>query len=1207
MKRILVILISLFSFAIVFADETEDSLTYYAERFSEVYEAGNYQEAYNYCEAVIRIYRSLKEDVSNDTDYALILYAYADCCYHIGEYEHAINKGTEALDIYKAAHGTDNLQCFQFFNILAMSYSKLGEYEKADQWTSHALEVREKLSKWDAHVLERSAKINYSRGNYSKAIELYSHASEILKKRLGEELDEEYLDYAGLLNDLACCYSCMKDYSKAIELLLQALEIRKKKQGEEHPDYATPLNNLVHCYLDLDDYPKAIELCLHASEILKKRLGEELDEEYLDYAALLYKIAGYYDHLGRYEKAVELGVQVLDIQKIILDEKDPAYAASLNKIASYYYHLGRYEKAVELQSQALEILGKDHPDYASSLNNLAVYYSMLDDYVKAIELGSQELEIRKRISGEENLDYAVSLYNLAIHHYKLGDYIKALELGSHALEIRKRISGEENLDYAASLDDLAGYYFHFGDYVKAIELGLQVLEIRKKKQGEDHPDYATSLNNLATYYSALGDTPKAIELGLQALEILKKKLGEEHPDYAFSLNSLANFYRKMGEISKAIELGSQALEIRKKKLGEEHLDYAASLECLAGCFDLNDYPKAIELRSQALEIRKNKLGEEHPSYAASLARLAISYFFQGNKKITIRLFEKYITIIRNNIFKRISQLTSNERQMFWEQYRTILNEEIPLVFVHAETPSSSSILYDNVALFSKGLLLSTEQEMAKLIQECGDDEAKQMYSELRQNRQMLNFQYSKPVNERKINCDSLERVSTELERKLGFRVEEFGDFKKNLKITWKDVQEKLDDSDIAIEFLSYPKAYSALTLCKNDTVPLLTQLFTESQLKEVAGDDDTYQNAAADNLLWGPLASRLEGKSRIYFSAAGMLHGIGIEYLPSMEGKECYRLSSTRELVTHKPGEGIKSATLFGGIDYDATYASIKSSAPSTPNNPSDLSAPSTILYAENTEVGPIIYKQGGRGGLDEYNSMRAMRYSVGSLPGSRKEIQSISALLKKSGFKIQDCDTITRNQASEESFKALSGQRRSLIHISTHGFYYDTIDAKNKGKHLHLMLMGDDRPSRSEDKSLLRCGLCFAGANQFLRELKNPAEGQDEGILNALEIAQTDLRGLDLVVLSACQTALGDVVNGEGVFGLQRGFKKAGAQSILMSLWKVDDDITALLMTEFYRAWTSTPGMTKAAALKEAQDIVRKEHPDPRHWAGFILLDALD
>ena len=156
----------------------------------------------------------------------------------------------------------------------------------------------------------------------------------------------------------------------------------------------------------------------------------------------------------------------------------------------------------------------------------------------------------------------------------------------------------------------------------------------------------------------------------------------------------------------------------------------------------------------------------------------------------------------------------------------------------------------------------------------------------------------------------------------------------------------------------------------------------------------------------------------------------------------------------------------------------------------------------------------------------------------------------------------------------------------------------------MRLMLIGDNRPRNIEDQSLLRCGLCFAGANQILQD-SLPHNGQDDGILSALEIAQTDLRGLDLVVLSACQTACGDIYQGEGVFGLQRGFKKAGAQSILMSLWEVDDEATHLLMTEFYLGWTS--GMTKKDALRNAQSIVKEKYPDPQDWAAFILLDALD
>ena len=756
----------------------------------------------------------------------------------------------------------------------------------------------------------------------------------------------------------------------------------------------------------------------------------------------------------------------------------------------------------------------------------------------------------------------------SVNDITLQSYRLFYESSKSTINAYREMVGDVSRDttFAQYLVDFSARCCDMGEYEEAIQVLGEASIIYKTVYGLENHHHAAMLSALSACFCELGNYDEAIRLGTEALEIVKRTLGIEHPDYGSMLANIANYYHSVGNDDEAIRLGTEALEIVNRTLGIEH-----------------------------------------PYYGNTLGNLAGYYRTLGNYDEAVRQLNTYVQVVRKNVFSNFTGLTANERQMYWNQYKFVINEWMPRVVVNSGAPSSSSILYDNVALFAKGLLLSTELEMSKLIQESGDDEAEQMYSELRQNRQILNAQYSKPIAERYFNCDSLEKVSNELERKLGSRVQEFGDYTQNLRITWKKVQEKLDDSDIAIEFLSYPEndsttAYVALTLCQNDTAPLLTPLFTSSLLKEVTGADSTYQNAAADSLIWGPLSSRLEGKSRIYFSAAGMLHRIGIEYLPSMEGKKCYRLSSTRELVTHKPSEGIKSATLFGGIDYDATYASIKSSAPSS--TPGD---PSAILYAENTEFGPIIYKQGGRGGLDEYNSMRTMRYSVRPLPGSRKEIQAVSALLKESSFNVQDCDTITRNQASEESFKELSGQRRSLIHISTHGFYYDTIDAKNKGEHLRMMLMGDDRPSRSEDKSLLRCGLCFAGANQFLREMKNPADGQDEGILNALEIAQTDLRGLDLVVLSACQTALGDVVNGEGVFGLQRGFKKAGTRSILMSLWKVDDDITQLLMTEFYRAWTSSPKMTKTAALKAAQEKVKEKYPNPHDWAGFILLDALD
>ena len=902
-----------------------------------------------------------------------------------------------------------------------------------------------------------------------------------------------------------------------------------------------------------------------------------------NYAYLCHKI-------GDYKTAISLETEASNIYKKYGTD-NLQYATSLSILASYYYDFGNYIEAITLGTEAIEIrkevLGINNIEYAKSLNNLAECYSALGDYNEAIRLATEALNITKTIFGLNHPDYAMSLSNIASYYYYLGDFNGAIRLGIEAMEIRKNVLGTNHPDYALSLSNLSTCFSALGNYAVSIQLKKEALNIFKSTIGLDHPYYYTLLHNLSIDYAENRNFNEAIQLENEVLEYRRSTYGTKHPDYAASLNSLAAIYSELGNYSEAIKLETEALNIEKSTLGSNHPSYAQSLSNLSTYYAAIDNDnEAIRLETEALNIRKSVFGEEHHLYACSLENLALYSLFIGNNNEARQLLNDYASIVRKIVLNTFTGLTAEERQMYWNQYSFALNQRLPAYIVHSPIPDAASWLYDNTALFAKGLLLSTELEMVKLIQENGDDKALEMYSKLRSNRLILNAQYLKPISERQINCDSLEKVSTELERQLVSHVKEFGDYTRNLNITWRDVQSKLNGNDIAIEFLSYREKdgemrYAALTLCKNDTAPILMPLFVESELLEASREDNTYQNGKADSLIWEPLIAMLEGKSHVYFSASGMLHNIGIEYLPSMEGKECYRLSSTRELATHQPGQTIGSATLYGDIDYDATYASIGTS---------ELSSVSD--YAMNTTSN--LYR-----GRFNYPSMR---YGVSPLPGTREEIKEVSALLKPLG---KPCEALTGTRASEESFKALSGQRKSLLHISTHGFYYTDEEANNLNDHLQMMLIGDNGPTNCEDLSLLRCGLCFAGANQTLSGESQPAAGQGDGILNALEIAQTDLRGLDLVVLSACQTALGDIAQGEGVFGLQRGFKKAGAKSILMSLWNVDDEVTQLLMTEFYRGWTS--GMSKTAALKNAQSIVKEKYPDPRYWAAFILLDALD
>lgn len=1117
--------------------------------FSQYYENEQYEQA---IELGAKLLNEMGEASKDNEDYLNVLSKLADCHYYCDEIERAIELGVQALELSKKIVGEEHPDYATALNDLAIYYSDLGDYDKAIELGTQAMEVRRRV------------------------------------------LGEEHPDYASSLSSLALYYKHLGDYDKAIELGYQALIIRKKTLGEEHTDCVNSLNNLAKAYEGAGDFLKAIELGTQALKIHKKARGEDSH-----YAILLYNLANLYEGSGDYVRALELGTEALKIRKRLLGEEHPDYAKSLTCVSRCYLGLGEYAHALELGTQAMEILkktlGSGHPDYAISLGDISACFAALGNYDEAIRFGSEALEITKNVLGEEHRDYAVSIVNLAAYYADLGNYSEAIKLCTQATDILKNELGPEHIVYAESLGRLADFNDYIGNYDEAIRLGSKSADILEKQLGNRHPDYASSLISLASYYFHINYYHESIQLNKEALKIVKKKQGTDNLDYAMILNNLANDYGGLGKYNKAIKLLKKTLEIRKKLYGTDHPLYANSLNNLACAYvDKGDMEEAIRLGTIAVDISKKSNKENYNRFLTFLANLSSWQHQIGNNEKAVSLITEYLQLVRNDILTIFLGLTANERMMYWGQYNYTFSDYAPWVIIDSGLPDAASILYDNISLFAKGLLLTTEVEITKLIQESGDTEALQLYSELQRNRKVLSEQYSKTLDESNIDCDSLEHVTAYLERELASRVKEIGDYTQNLSITWRDVQSKLGENDIAIEFLSYPEndsitAYVALTLCKNDSAPTLTPLFTNLQLIDVASDDDTYQNVAADRLIWGTLAPRLERKSHVYFSAAGMLHNIGIEYLPSMEDKDCYRLSSTRELVTHKPSEGGKSATLFGGIDYDATYASLKSTA---------KNEPSATYLADNTMTIPVGLNRGGF----NYSTMRGTRYSVSRLPHSKTEIQEISAFLKKNGFVVQDYDTI---RATEGSFKALSGQRKSLIHISTHGFYYDEDEVENKAEHMRMMLMGENRPTNIEDQSLLRCGLCFAGANQAFAGDSLPADGQDDGILNALEIAQMDLRGLDLVVLSACQTALGDIIVGQGVFGLQRGFKKAGANSILMSLWEVDDEVTSKFMIEFYRQWTS--GKTKMEALKMAQSVIKQEYQDPRHWAAFILLDALD
>ena len=883
-----------------------------------------------------------------------------------------------------------------------------------------------------------------------------------------------------------------------------------------------------------------------------------------------------------------------------------AKADSLDVLAKELSHAGKATEAITLGQQALDIitaqLGRDNATYAQVLSDLAGYYSRSGDYDTALRMGTEAMEIRKEVLGENHIDYAHSLNNVAKYHSYLGNYFDAVRLGRKALEAIEAIDGKENENYAQALSNLAGYFSRMGNYTEALNAGEEARAIRERVLGHQHPDYAESLNNLAKYHYFLGEYDQAIELESQALALREQIYGKQHPDYATALSNLADYYERQGNIAEAMRRGSEALEIRRNVLGEKHPEYAESMANLAAYHhQLGSHAEAVKYGTQVLALRREVLGEEHPAYAWSLCKMA-SYFSANEQADSAEVYAEHATEKYTNfILSSFADMTANERNLFWMRMKSWFTNMVLQLAAKHPTEKMVTNAY-NCTLLAKGLLLNSEIEMTNLLMESGDSTLVTAYKQLQADRALLIKAYETPKAQRTVNTDSLRRVITRQERRLVQKSKTYGNYTKSLRIDWRQIASHLSYGDIAIEFVTYKNeagevAYAALVIVPGRPHPMLVHLMTQNQLDDIA-TKDIYTTHRLSQLVWAPLSEYLEKAKRVFFAPAGELYNIGIESLPHWQEEEfiadnwkLYRLSSTREIAIARGNTRQKPSTaeIFGGITYDTTMTQSE-----------------------------------GMAATSKKTKEKAAKY----LPGTRKEAEEIYQCLTEDNIQV---NLHLGSQATEEAMKNLSGHAPDVLHIATHGFYWTDQEIREGNMDDKLQFLSMYGNLDDADQALTRSGLLFAGANHTLTG-KQVYDQHDDGILTAKEISVLDLRGLDMLVLSACQTGLGKVT-GDGVFGLQRGFKKAGAGCLLMSLWKVDDKATRQLMTFFYH--NLTQGMSKHDAFTRAQHDLRnmdvednsrrknrraissrakrakkaaakKVYADPHYWAAFILLDAI-
>ena len=572
--------------------------------------------------------------------------------------------------------------------------------------------------------------------------------------------------------------------------------------------------------------------------------------------------------------------------------------------------------------------------------------------------------------------------------------------------------------------------------------------------------------------------------------------------------------------------------------------------------------------------------------------LAWNHLLLGNYIDATACLKQFNTAARKNVARVFSTFSEMNRENYWDQYGIEMVGLNNMVAYKTQNPDAIIQAYNNT-LFCKSLLLGTTSALKEYISDSNDPKLKQNYNEYLKYRESLSYKTNDSITKEKIAHDLVRKEEEILSSIKGLDKL----IEKNCG-TWNNIANILEENEAAIEFCyivtmdSITNAkdyYGAFIIRKEYTSPRLILLGSVNDVEEITqgvdGDifsiNDFYTSTKHRDLYkltWANIEPYLKDCSTIYYSTTGQLSNINYDIVHDTNGIalcdkfKLVRVSSTNKISkvkeTDKPT--FNSSVLYGGIKYNETLAEMTKQS----EQYTDGSSPSVV------------------DGLVALRSI-SNRGNWGELNATKDEISKIQDILKKNGVSTI---IMTETSANEESFKALSGKSPNIIHLATHGYFISSREKASVSSFLSQIT-----PYSEKERYMQWSGLLMAGANNAWNG-KFALENVEDGILTADEISRLDLSNTQLVVLSACETAKGVIDPVDGVYGLQLAFKRAGVGTIVMSLWKVPDEVTSLLMNSFYAALIS--GNEKHDSLKKAMYEVRKKYKDPYYWAGFIILD---
>jgi CHAT domain-containing protein len=1079
--------------------------------------------------------------------------------------------------------------------------------------------------------------------------------AELVVQKKTSELGSSHPSLAISIRNLGDVLYEMGHYAEAIASLRDASNRRETANDPRPSDIADGLDHLARALIETNSLDEALAFINRALALREQETGGGNDlalAQTLRLRGLVHqRKRGYAEARTDFQRAVRL-----------LDASYPSHpetALALRMLGLQLTIEGELTGSRQILSRALTLaeaaMRPDHPDVAAVLGTVAVNLQALGDLAEARTLRQRAVDISQKVFEHDHPIQATRLNDLANVLQLQGEYATALRLYERALDIYQRRLKHDHPLATTALFNLALVNARLGDWREARRQLETVITAWERVLGSEDTSVARAVSALADLLANHGFDREAQRYFERAATIRERKLGPNHVQLAWTLSERARSLARLGQVREALSLAARAIQICETSEAQEYL--AAALNIHAQILVTSgDYVAASRAYERSLDIRRRWLGESHPRVAETEIELAAVKGALQNPN------ESFLGALRgdaiNRAHSRVTLAYLPERQAL--DYASERPKGLDLALSLMGNEQQASQVLDAVVLGRSLVLdeLAVRQRVA-----AGQRSAlAPLWSELASARQRYANLVIREPNEQRLEqhaalIDEARRAKEQAERKLA---EQSAAFKSELErsdMGLKEVRANLPAGTALISFVRFnrsvfnekPNATNAaparLVATRNSAAvpsyaafvlrpeadaaqvvhlgragtldPLIAQ-WRRELVTSVTQPTSTPSDAerglrttgtALRRKLWDPIAVHLQGVERVYVVPDGAVNLVPLTALPTArsrylldDGPVIHYLSAERDLAAtdQPPVQTSRGLLAVGGPSFadGSVFAALSRPPGAGRTEPRDTTTPL---------VNPTSSTRGATNCVG-YSSLE-----FAALPGSRREVQEVAALWRDAGSQEAASQVLLGRDASEGTMKRLApGQ--SILHLATHGFFLggECGPANDKtrsvgglvtpGKPKVVSASTNSRRQALPENPLLQAGLAFAGANRRAAARHD----EDDGILTAEEVASLNLQGIEWAVLSACGTGLGEIKAGEGVFGLRRAFQIAGARTVIMSLWSVDDQATRLWMRALYDGRLNK-NLNTADAVREASLAVlrarraRGQSTHPFYWAAFV------